>query len=169
MKFSDLTANMRSMISALNSTNHLNTEELGRACTPAKLSAQSAANVLNELRGTGLVYSMQKPESQQYAKWAITSVGRAVFMGRPDGDVVLQTVPATNAQAPCSPAKDAAPIKRYMVSETAGVGTFMTGERDDVLAEAQRRATAKPGTQFNVYERIATAHMPVPQAQITLL
>ena len=166
MKFSDLNSNMRSMLTALCASSTLNTEQLGNGCVP-KLTAQQAANVLNEMRAVGLVYSMQKPESRQYASWAVNSVGKAMFMGRPDGDVVLQTVPASDAQ--CSPAKDAAPVKRFIIGERSGTLVVVHGTRDEVLAEAQRRATIKAGAEYNVYEQIATAHMPVPQAQITLL
>lgn len=166
MKFSQLTSNMRSMIAALAASSNLTTDQLGRACSP-HINAQQASSTLLELRKHGLAYSMQKPTGTTYASWAITSVGMAVFEGRPDGDVRASELPQVG-QAQCTNA--AAPAtKRYMVSETGGVGTFMTGDRADVLAEAQRRATAKPGAEYNVYERIAVAHMPVPQAQITLL
>jgi hypothetical protein len=161
MKFSDLNPRMRSMIAALNSTNHMNTAELGHACLP-QIDAQSAANMLNELRGNGLVFSMQKPESQKYANWAITTVGRAVFMGRPDGDVVLQAAGTTVVAS-------ATAKKRFIIGTEGGTLDVISGSRDYALAEAQRRATAKPGGVYRVYEQIAEAHMPVPQAQITLL
>ena len=168
MKFSGLNSNMRSMLTALCASSTLNTEQLGNGCVP-KLTAQQAANTLNEMRAVGLVYSMQKPESRQYASWAVNAVGKAVFMGRPDGDVVLQTVPASDAQAQCSPAPGAAPTKRFIVSAQGGTLTVLNVTREYALAEAQRLATAAPGTDYRVYEQIATAHMPVPQAQITLL
>ena len=166
MKFSDLNSNMRSMLTALCASSTLNTEQLGNGCVP-KLTAQQAANTLNEMRAAGLVYSMQKPESRQYASWAVNSVGKAMFTGRPDGNVVLQTVPASDSQ--CSPAKDTAPERRFILGEKGGTLVVVHGTREKVLEEAQRRATVNAGTEYNVYEQIAVAHMPVPQAQITLL
>lgn len=166
MKFSQLTSNMRSMIAALAASSHLDTDQLGRACSP-KLNAQQAASTLLELRKHGLAYSMQKPTGTAYASWAITSVGMAVFEGRPDSDVRVTSVasPTADVQA-CAPSPAG---KRYVLSVAGGVGSFMHGVREDVLELAQRKATEQPGKEYHVYEQIAVAHMPVPQAQITLL
>lgn len=163
MKFSQLTSNMRSMVAALAASNHLNTDQLGKACSP-QINAQQASSTLLELRKQGLVYSMQKPTGTAYASWAITSVGMAVFEGRPDGDVVLTNVPVNNGQA-YSPVK---PAKQFVIKSASSV-LLPECDRDIALAKAQQAATNNPGVEYNVYERIAIAHMPVPQAQITLL
>lgn len=160
MKFSNLTSNMRSMLTALAASNHLNTEQLGRACMP-QISAASAANVLCEMRKNGIAYSMQKPENKQYADWSITSVGKAVFEGRPDTDVRVNHVPDVAD-------KSAYTDSKFIVGATGHVSA-PCASRDDALATAQHRATEEPGKAFRVYELIAVANMPVPQAQITLL
>lgn len=159
MKFSNLTSNMRSMLTALAASNHLNTEQLGNGCVP-KLNGQQAANVLIELRQKGIVYSMQKPDTQRFALWSATEFGKAVFMGRPDTDVQPTAVqPQAYASAKSG---------KFIVGAT-GHSSVPCVDRDSALSLAQRNATDLPGTDFKVYELIAVANMPVPQAQITLL
>lgn len=164
MKFSDLTSNMRSMLTALCACHHLNTEQLGNGCVP-KLSPAAAANVLNELRHKGLIFSMQKPTGQAYAAWSVSEFGHDVFMGRPDGNV--QASPST--QGPnMAAAKKEAVLNKFIIG-APGQNSVTEHSREDALRVAQEAATRSPGTDFKVYELIAVASLPVPTAQITLL
>lgn len=162
MKFSQLDSPSRSILTALAATNHLTTDQLANACCPKK-TPKEAANVLCGLRSLGLVYSMQKPDSKPYASWAITAVGKAVFEGRPDGDVVITppaSVPATAEEL------------RYLVNygnecEVLPYSRWPTEEL--AIAEAQRYATTHPGKKATVLRVLAVAEMPVPQATVTRL
>jgi hypothetical protein len=161
MKFTDLTSNMRSMLTALCASSHLNTEQLGNGCVP-KLNGQQAANVLIELRQKGVVYSMQKPDTQRFALWAVTEFGKAVFMGRPDTDV-------QPAQKQPDVADKVAYVAGKFIVGATGHTSIPCADKPTALRLAQVNATDMPGTDFKVYELIAVANMPVPQAQITLM
>lgn len=162
MKFSQLDSPSRSILTALAATNHLTTDQLGNACCP-KQTPKEAANVLCGLRALGLVYSMQKPDLKPYASWAITTVGKGVFLGRPDGDVNI--TPDSTASA-ASASEELLYIVKYGDVATPG-SRWPTEEL--AITEAQRYATTHPGKKATVLRVIAVAEMPVPQATVTRL
>lgn len=162
MKFSDLTSNQRSIIAALAASSSLRTDALGRCCVP-RLDGPGAANVLCSLRELGLIYSHQKPTSQTYADWKISQVGMAVFTARPDGDVVVRT-----AGEPVNTAGPAVERHDFVIQGPNG-STKLTGTSEEALTAAQHRATIEPGSEYKVFRLVAVAHMPVPQAVVTLL
>lgn len=165
MKFTDLPPSNRSILAALCAAGAagLRTDALGRCTSPRHHTPQEAANLLNNLRQLGLVYSQQKPDNQSYALWKASEYGLAVFMGRPADVQPERTV--TSSVPTCG----AVPTKRFIISEAGGLGHVATCTREEALDAAQSKATSKPGTVFRVYEQVAEAHMPVPQAMITLL
>lgn len=175
MKFSDLTSAQRSILTALRSTSSLNTERLGLACVPQN-SPTGAAGVLVEMRTKGLVHSIQKPESQRFALWCITEYGMAVFDGRPDTDPALAPMAVVTAASPPTPdpkvdvAAKSEPVKSFLLFKNRSMeGQLTATTREAALDEAQQRATASPGNIYTVFEEVARAELPKPQAQITLL
>jgi hypothetical protein len=66
-------------------------------------------------------------------------------------------------------AKKRAPTKTFIVKSSDSPLWTITGDIDDATRKAQNMATAEPGKTYRVYELVAVANMPVPQAQITLL
>jgi len=162
MKFSDLTSNQRAILAALAASNKLGTDALGRACNP-KLSPPLAANVLCSMREHGLLYSHAKLPNAPYCDWVISSVGVAVFTGRPDGDVRVTGAPVNGTK----PTDD---CTEFLIgSEAPGSSFKLGGTQEEALTEAQRHATANPGRTYKVMRLVAVAHMPVPQAVVTLL
>lgn len=171
MKFTDLPPTQRSILAALCAAGAagLRTDALGRCTSPRHSTPQEAANLLNNLRQLGLVYSQQKPDTQSYALWKVSEYGVAVFVSRPD------EVPAPGAAASvaasiangCAQSEPA--VKNYIIRGQGGVDHHARGIRADALAKAQNMATVDAGREYSVYEIIGVAHMPVPQAQITLL
>lgn len=165
MKFTDLPPTNRSILAALCAAGAagLRTDALGRCTSPRHSTPQEAANLLNNLRQLGLVYSQQKPDNQSYALWKASEYGVAVFMSRPDE--VAPPAKSQVAEAACA----SEPVKNYIISSPGGADHHARGIRADALAKAQSMATADAGREYSVYEIIGLAHMPVPQAQITLL
>lgn len=169
MKFAQLGSPSRSILTALAASNNLTTDQLANACCPKK-TPKEAANELCGLRALGLVYSMQKPDSKPYASWAISAVGKAVFEGRPDGDVVITPdtgpcAPSISVQSPRS-ADDLLYVVKYGDDATPG-SRWPTEEL--AITEAQRYATTHPGKKATVLRVIAISEMPVPQATVTRL
>lgn len=171
MKFTDLTSNSRSMLTALCASvgTGLDTAELSRCTTPRKLDCAQTACVLLEMRKQGLVYSNQKPLGKSYALWEASDYGLAVFTGRHDTDVPAPSTAASACAAPTIGYTTAKLVKAYIVRSNDGSSYIADGIRADALSKAQNMATAEPGREYKVYELIAVAHMPVPQAQITML
>lgn len=171
MKFTDLPPTNRSILAALCAAGAagLRTDALGRCTSPRHSTPQEAANLLNNLRQLGLVYSQQKPDNQSYALWKASEYGVAVFMSRPD------EVPAPGAAASVATsiangcAQSNGSAKSFLIVRPTGGCEEYRGTREQALAQAQTGATKNPGTEYSVYEIIGVAHMPVPQAQITLL
>ncbi len=98
MKFTDLTGQQRSVLSMLATNSTFNTKELGLGVTP-KQDAQSAAQLLMDMRDKGLIFSSQKLPSQAYAQWRTSEYGKAVFESRPDGEVGVGKAPTGVSQA----------------------------------------------------------------------
>jgi hypothetical protein len=183
MKFTDLQSNERAVLAALRASagNCMGTDALGRAMYPTQ-SPADAASTLNGMRRKGLLYSMQKGPNVAYAPWSISEYGIAVFDGRPDTDPALAPKVATmcaayggavQAASTLGPKMDAAtkraPTKTFIVTRADSPLWTITGDINDATRKAQNLATAEPGEAYRVYELVAVAHMPVPQAQITLL
>lgn len=166
MKFSDLNIAARSMLNALSASASLRTDELGRCANP-RLDPAAAANVLNSMREKGLIYSRQKLANAQYTAWFITDVGRAVFMGRPDGEVLLAAGGVVQPETPAPEKGDQFLITGNHVGYDALVTTA-----DKAVAVAAHRAELSPGKVIQVYKLVAEAHLPKPvkpTAQIILL
>lgn len=164
MKFSDLTNNQRAILNALASTNKLQTDALGRCCNP-KLNPPTVANVLCSMREQGLIYSHAKLPNASYCDWVISTVGMAVFAGRPDGEVKVVDVEPVNSAA-VSPGHE-----HYLVkaSEPGRSFSLSNTTQDVALAEATRHAERYPGTTYEVFKKIAVAELPVPKAQLRML
>lgn len=169
MKFTDLPPTNRSLLAALCAagTAGLRTDALGRAVSPRHATPQEAANLLNNMRMLGLVYSQQKPDNQAYALWKASEYGVAVFMSRPND---VPSVPAT-ATAPvvgCADAILPAPqrLRIWMIYP----GTIQyKGSEASLTTELAALAQSNPGTKYMAYLLHSEAVLPVPTAQITLL
>lgn len=170
MKFTDLPPTHRSILAALCAVGNasLRTDALGRCTSPRHSTPQEAANLLNNLRQLGLVYSQQKPDNQLYALWKASEYGVAVFMGRPD-EVPLGAAASAQTSIANGCAQPSGSAKSFLIVRPTGGCEEYRGTREQALAQAQAGATKNPGTEYSVYEIIGVAHMPVPQAQITLL
>ncbi|BEQ12865.1 putative nucleotidyl transferase [Pseudomonas phage Ep4] len=163
MKFTDLSAAQRSMLTMLCTGQTFNTAELGRGTNP-RLDAKIAATVLMDLRERGIVYSSQKLASQQYAQWRASCYGMDVFQGRPN-EVVRS--------APCVPATDAhgqQPTGTWVVyqtdaprwtcvfpseAEALARAAALTDEQKVEFCVARQVARVKPVTQpTHVIERV---------------
>lgn len=166
MKFTDLTPAQRSMLAALCATSGvgLQTDRLGMCVSPRQFCPSDAASSLLGMRKLGLVYSNQKTANQVYAIWKASEYGLAVFMGRP------ADVPVLNAgQTSSSQVGHTTPQRKTIIFCPGLAIDFTARTRKGAIEEAQRLATANPGRIYGVYEQVAEASMPVPQAQVTLL
>lgn len=99
MKFTDLSGNQRSMLTMLCTGQTFTTIELARGCNP-RADAQSAAQLLMDLREKGVAFSSQKPAGQPYANWRASDYGRDVFAGRPDDVVSTNVAKAPTGRTP---------------------------------------------------------------------
>lgn len=168
MKFSSLPAPQRTQLAALASSigSDLNTKQLSMAA-PMNGDAQKGAKHLLELRRLGLVYSTERQAGQQYAKWFITSVGMAVFEGRPDGDVVL--VPAEQCDLHQTPKPEPTAKLYRVVAKDNGTlfDQIATADEQAALNLLSYTAEKNPGVAFALITSIAVAHLPKPAATIT--
>lgn len=167
MKFSQLPAYQRTQLAALaaQAGSGLNTKQLSMAAPISGDAQRGAANLL-ELRRLGLVYSTERPAGQQYAKWFITSVGMAVFEGRPNGDVVLVPAEQCDLHQTQAPAPK---TKSWRVQDERGqvVADITTSSEALALKLLQTQAESHAGTTLYLVTTVATAHLPKPAATIT--
>lgn len=170
MKFTDLPPTNRSLLAALCAagTAGLRTDALGRAVSPRHATPQEAANLLNNMRMLGLVYSQQKPDNQSYALWKASEYGVAVFMSRPND---VPAVPATATTTPEAGYADASlPAPQRLRSWMIYPGAIQyRGSESSLTTELAALAQGNPGTKYMAYLLHSEAVLPVPTAQITLL
>jgi hypothetical protein len=169
MKFTDLPPTNRSILAALCAAGAagLRTDALGRCTSPRHSTPQEAANLLNNLRQLGLVYSQQKPDNQSYALWKASEYGVAVFMSRPDevpapGKLVDPRDITDGVNAGHSPTR----LRKWMVYPG---GMQFQGTEEALATELSKCAEGRPGVTFLAYVLHSEALLPVPKAQITLL
>jgi hypothetical protein len=159
MKFSNLTANHRSILAALVNAGPQTTDRLARVI--GTTSAQVAASSLCQLRTIGLIYSREKGVDT-YATWVANDIGLAVFNNRP------ADVPAPAIEPQCA-SNDVEADWLLTCCSSAALPYSFRATRTHAMCKLQTTATNNPGVTYNLYRVIAQAAMPVPQAQITLL
>jgi hypothetical protein len=162
MKFTDLAAQQRSMLTMLCTGQTFDTAQLGRGCNPRQ-DAQRAAQILMNMREQGLVFSSQKTAVQTYASWRASDYGKAVFAGRPE-EVQASDVVAAMAEAQSAPS--VFPGYTYVVyptSTVAGHGAFQAQYADEQAAFAEAaRLTDTHKREFCVAKLIGRVR-PVTQ------
>ncbi len=165
MKFSDLTAGQRTQLAALAASGPgLTTDRLSKAA-PFSGDNSAGAHSLCGLRALGLVYS-ENPNGSKFCNWRITSVGMAVFVSRPDGEVKVQqpvVQSADQAEAPRPVDK----IYRVYTAFGEKFDEFTTAQEQAAIDRLQELATANPGREFKLVTTIAVAFLPAPVAKIT--
>jgi hypothetical protein len=160
MKFSTLKPTHRSALAALANSGVLRTDKLARCMegiTPA-----SAAHELCALRKTGLIFSHQKTGADTYCNWEISSVGRAVFEGRPDQSLVMKSEDKVQSQVGGTP-------PHYAVIKSPAAGIETTSSQSDAIAAASQ-AALENGYPYIVIRLVAdVTPPPLPTATVALL
>ena len=138
------------------------------AAAPRRVTPQEAANLLNNLRQLGLVYSQQKPDNQSYALWKASEYGVAVFMSRPDEVPAPGTmsIACSTPAIGCAEAPSPHRLRQWMIYPG---GLQFQGTEEALAAQLAKCAEQVPGTTYLAYVLHSEAVLPVPKAQITLL
>ena len=155
MKFSKLPSVHRHSLALLANAGVQTTATLAKHCS---LTPQQAAHELCRMRKAGLCFSHQKLPNEQYAKWEVTSLGQALFDGRPDAELVVKE-PGTTTP------------KGHGITKFAVVLNFKhgeTGTREQALLAAQHLASeGQACTVIGLVADVTPPEQPLPV--VTLL
>ncbi len=152
MKFSTLSAAHRSALAAIRNAGVLKTDKLA-AVMGGGITAQQAAHQLCAMRKAGLVFSHQKDSGAQYCRWEVTTLGEALFNGRPGAELVFKH-------------GDEHAVTKYAVIMNFQHQT--TGTREQALLAAKHKASEGiPCTVIGLVADVVPPEQPLPV--VTLL
>lgn len=152
MKFSTLSAAHRSALAAICNSGVLTTDKLAKVM--GSISNPVAAHQLCAMRKAGLIFSHQKVGSEQFCKWEVTTLGEALFNGRPGAELVFK--PEAGAPA----------VTKFVVVTNFDHGAH--GTREQALLAAQHLASeGKACTVLGLVADVTPPEQPLPV--VTLL
>lgn len=151
MKFSTLCVTHRSALAALCNSDVLTTDKLAKVMNLP--TAQAAAHSLCKMRKAGLIFSHPKAQPSQYCLWEVTTLGEALFNGRPGAELVFK-----NEGAPA--------VTKFVVVTNFDHGSH--GTREQALLAAQHLASeGKACTVLGLVADVTPPEQPLPV--VTLL